>query len=207
MTGLLISTILLWIAVATLTVLIVLIYRHFGLLYIGSRDRVAMTGLSVGAAAPTAPSVLLDNKLSSLQWDAPGEGRATMLVFSIPPCPLCAELIPHLNEFVEGWGQLADLVLVERDLPGLVGNPRDLPIDRRWTYSLSEGGALHDAFDVEATPFAFLVSTSGRVLAKGLVNTVRHLSGLMESALEAESGQLLLDEKIRRRLSRAGGGR
>src|SRR5574341_2258934 len=98
MQALVISVVLLWLLVLVLLVLVVLLYRQFGLLYLGSGQRVRMTGRPVGKHAVEGLTVELEGTEVALDWSRPGEGRGTLLVLGGPICPLCAELVPQLND-------------------------------------------------------------------------------------------------------------
>lgn len=191
MTMLTVAVVVLWVVVAVLSVLVVLLYRQFGLLYLGSRNRIALTGLDVGSSAPSDIAVEVERRLVNWDWRAAGSGRATLTIFAVARCPLCDKLVPDLNSFADKWGELVDVLFIEKGpLPD--GPTHDLATRTAWTYAVTPDGDLHDAFDVEATPFAFLISSSGTVLAKGLVNTTQHLEGVIGLALD-ERGRLIPD--------------
>jgi hypothetical protein len=181
-TGLAIALGLLWFLFALLTVMVVLLYRQFGLIYIGSRARVALAGLGVGKSAPQNPELEIAQQKTVWDWTAVGEGRATMAIFAVPGCDLCARLVAEINGFAEHWGELVDVLFIERGpLPS--GPSHDTIARTQWLYAIDREGALHEAFDVEASPHAFVVGQDSRVLAKGIVNTRRDLEGVLRIAL------------------------
>lgn len=192
MTMLVVAVAVLWFVVAILSVLVVLLYRQFGLLYMGSRNRIALTGRAVGSSAPSNIELEVAGRFVNWDWRAAGSGRATLAIFAVPQCPLCDELVPGLNDFADKWGELVDVLFIERGpLPD--GPTHDVPTRTQWTYAVTPDNTLHEAFDVEATPFAFLVSSSGTVLAKGIVNITQHLEGVIGLALD-DRGRLIPDE-------------
>lgn len=185
MTGLAIALGLLWLLFGLLTIMVVLLYRQFGLIYIGSRARVALAGLGVGHSAPQKPELEIATQETVWDWTAVGEGRATMAIFAVPGCDLCARLVAEINGFAEHWGELVDVLFIERGpLPN--GPTHDTLARTQWLYAIDRDGALHEAFDVEATPHAFVVGRDSRVLAKGIVNTRRDLEGVLRIALTAD---------------------
>lgn len=191
MTLLIVAVVLLWLIVAMLSVLTVLLYRQFGLLYMGSRNRIALTGLEVGSSAPSDVELEIAGRLIRWDWGAAGSGRATLGIFAVAQCPLCDDLVPDLNGFADKWGELLDVLFIERGpLPD--GPTHDLPTRTAWSYAITPDASLYDAFDVEASPFAFLISSRGTVLAKGLVNTTQHLEGMIGLALD-QQGRLIPD--------------
>jgi methylamine dehydrogenase accessory protein MauD len=192
---LIVSVVLLWILVLALAILVVLLYRQFGLIYIGSRGRVELTGLQVGTQAPATMQLEVEGEtaLWSLQLDSPM--RATFLLMSALNCELCAHLIPLLNSSVERWGEVVRFLVVDRgeDAAGVL---RELPERREWAYAVSPDGSVHDTFDVDATPFAFVLDHEAKVLAKGLVNVPEHVDGLIARGLEGGEGSRDEDERV-----------
>jgi hypothetical protein len=188
MTLLVVAVALLWILVAFLTVLVVLVYRQFGLIYIGSRARLALTGLAVGVKAPQIARLRMAGRPLEWDWNARAPGRGTLAIFGQPACTLCAELTPQLNGFADKWAELLDLLFVERG-PLSAGPTHDPSNRTQWMYAEDPEGELHAAFDIEVTPYAFVIDSSRRVLAKGIVNDVRGLEGVLSLAL-AEDGTL-----------------
>lgn len=89
MTVLTVAVVLLWVLLACLSILVVLLYRQFGLIYIGSRNRVALTGLAVGSAAPEVAQLRVAGRLITWDWNAKAPTRLTLAIFGTPTCILC----------------------------------------------------------------------------------------------------------------------
>lgn len=189
MTLLVVAVVLLWVIVMILAVLVVLLYRQFGLIYIGSRARVALTGLAVGATAPEVAHLRMAGRDFDWSWNAGQEGRATFAIFGAPACTLCAKLTPHINSFADRWGHVIDVIFVERG-PLPAGPTHDSPTRTQWMYAEDPEGILHDKFDIENTPYAFVVDSKRRVLSKGIVNDRKGLEGVLSFAM-TEEGTLL----------------
>jgi methylamine dehydrogenase accessory protein MauD len=182
MTLLVISTVLLWILVMFMVVLVILLYRQFGLLYLGSGARVRLQGVQVGGNAPE-PLRAVDSRGEefSLDWTAPGPDRATLLLLTAPECPLAEALVPELNEFSESWATAVDVLLVDRALPD--GAPlRRLPVEPTWRYAFSPGSVVHRAFDIDVSPYAYVIGSDGTVRARDIVNDTRALAALITGA-------------------------
>lgn len=188
MTLLTIAVVLLWVLMLLISVLVVLLYRQFGLIYIGSRGRLGLTGLAVGSEAPEVAHLRMAGRDFALDWSAGGGGRGTLVIFGAPGCTLCKKLTPQLNLFADKWAHLVDLIFVEKG--PLPGGPTHDPANRtQWMYAEDPEGELHRAFDIEATPYAFVVDSARRVLAKGIVNNADGAEGVMSMAL-TEDGVL-----------------
>src|SRR5437660_983666 len=87
------SYILLWLLLLTLTVLVILLYRHFGLVALGTLEGVQRDGLPVGEAAPKIVGLTPEGEPA--EWD-PGLAN-TLLLFASPSCEPCAEILPYVN--------------------------------------------------------------------------------------------------------------
>lgn len=181
MVSLTIAVVLLWVLLSVLSVLVVLLYRQFGLIYIGSRNRVGLTGLAVGAKAPEAAHLRMAGRDLEWDWNAGAPDRLTLAIFATPTCVLCARLTPQLNSFADQWAHAVDLLFVERGpLPS--GSTHDTASRTQWIYAEDPEGLLHEAFDIEATPYAFVVSSSREVLSKGIVNGAHDLEAVLSLA-------------------------
>jgi thiol-disulfide isomerase/thioredoxin len=188
------SVILLWVLFALLTVMVLLVYRQFGLMYLGASTTVRLRGVAIGRQAPSDVTVMSDVGPFTLDWSAPGEGRATMLVLAGAECPLCERLVPKLNEFVETWAHRVDVTFVDRT-DDSESFTRALPEVRNWRYGYSPGGALHNAFDIEAQPYAYLIDSRGIVVVRDIVNTTTAMATLLGTAIEPD-GSLRRNEVV-----------
>ena len=113
-----ISMSLLWVAVIVLTVLVLLLYRQFGLAYMSGRARAGLQGLDLGARARPVALTGLDGSAHEIDWSAapgsaaPGAGvtgpgatgpGATVLVFAQPSCPICGDLAADAAGLPASW--------------------------------------------------------------------------------------------------------
>lgn len=193
---LIVSVVLLWILVLVLAILVILLYRQFGLIYIGSKGRIELTGLQVGAQAPATLQLEVEGEMAPWDLQLDSHLRATFVLMSSSDCELCAYLIPRLNSSVERWRDVVQFLVVDRGDRNVPGPLRELPDRREWTYAVSPDGGMHDTFDVDATPFAFVLDSDARVLAKGLVNVPEHVDGLIARGLNGGDGSRDQDERV-----------
>ena len=92
---------LLYVLHVTLAVLVIVLYRQFGLVYVGSRRSHEMVGPPVGARAPSGLKVFSteDAEVSlALDWSTVQPGGVTLLLLGGDACPLCDHLLHHLDE-------------------------------------------------------------------------------------------------------------
>lgn len=173
------SNLLLWLAVIALLVVVIALSRQIGILY----ERVAPMGAlmmdsgpKVGEAAPVFELPTLGGGRIAL--GAPGP-RSTLVFFLSPTCPVCKKLLPILKSVKKAEGDRLDIVLASD------GNPGEHEAFRRraelgaFAYVLS--AELGMRYHVGKLPYAVLIDASGRVRAKGLVNSREQLDSLFEA--------------------------
>ena len=109
MNALVISNFALWFVVLALLVALLAVIRQLGVLH----ERIAPTGalmlakgLKVGEAAPQVPVHDLEDAPRTI--GAPSSnGRATLLMFVSPTCPVCKSLLPVLKSSLTAERRLA----------------------------------------------------------------------------------------------------
>ena len=180
--ALIVSNVLLWIAVLGLSALVVVLLRQMGVLH----ERVAPAGaLAVqGGPAPgeAAPVVPVEdwNGMPLRVGGGDADGRATLLFFVSPTCPVCKELLPIIDGVARAEARDARVVIAS-DGPRAEHEAfvrRHGLAERRYVLSTELGLA----FRVGRLPWAVLVDGDGLVRAAGLVNTREHLESLFEAA-------------------------
>src|SRR6266705_6289542 len=82
----LISYIVLWALVVVLILLVILLYRQLGIMYLGSAEGVSRDGLAPGAKAP---DFSLKDQYGNPQRLSDYRGRPTVLLFGSPHCSPC----------------------------------------------------------------------------------------------------------------------
>ncbi|HEX5498515.1 MAG TPA: hypothetical protein VFX03_04775, partial [Thermomicrobiales bacterium] len=91
---LLVSYLALWALVVVMALLLLLLYRHFGMMSLGTLEGVQRDGLSVGAAAPTIGGVTAAGTDTS--WN-PKVGEPQLLMFVAPDCEPCGIILPFVD--------------------------------------------------------------------------------------------------------------
>ncbi|MCG3190071.1 MAG: Methylamine utilization protein MauD [Burkholderiaceae bacterium] len=173
------SNLLLWLAVIALLVVVIALSRQIGILY----ERIAPMGAlmmdsgpKVGEAAPVFELRTLSG--GTLALGAPGP-RSTLVFFLSPTCPVCKKLLPILKSVKKAEGERLDIVLASD------GNASEHEAFRRraelgaFAYVLS--AELGMRYHVSKLPYAVLIDASGRIRAKGLVNSREQLDSLFEA--------------------------
>jgi hypothetical protein len=178
------SVVLLYLLVCVLAILVIVLYRQFGEVYVGSRRSLEMAGPPVGARAPEGLRVIspdTDELSLALDWGAVHTDGATLLLLGGEVCPLCEHLLRHLDDDLPpGFGDVR-VLFVDKD-PGSVPSAVPSSLTGRWQHWRSAEGSVHTAFDVEVSPFAIVIDHEGIIRAKGIVSTPREIEELMREA-------------------------
>ena len=167
----------LWLLVLTMGVLLLLLYRHFGMMSLGTLEGVQRDGLPVGAVAPPIGGVTAAGEDEG--WE-PRRGRPELLLFASPDCEPCKTVMPAVNRLATAAGDALGVTAV---VPG----PREsverlvAQYDPPYLAFAEDGSGAFNRFRVRVTPFAFVVGADGRVLAKGLCNDPARLRELLSA--------------------------
>lgn len=174
----LISYIVLWAVVLLQGAVIFVLLRQLGLMYLGTAQGVARDGLAVGQRAPDFSLPDLAGGVRSLH-DAPG--LPLLLVFGSASCAPCRGLMPDLNAFARERGtEFSTLYLMRGDLDEARRFAEELDVSV--PVAVHPDHALADEYKARVTPFAFVISGEGVVLAKGLANNRDHLEMLLRAS-------------------------
>jgi len=170
------SYVALWVLVFGLALLVLLVYRHFGLSALGTLEGVQRDGLAVGEEAREITGVDADGK--SFVWVP---GVPTFLLFAAPECQPCAEVLPSVNRLAEVGPRLDLAVLAVVAGAGESATRMREKYRLRFPVTAEDGGEIFGDYRVRVTPFAFVIGEDGRVRAKGLCNSVSRIHDLLEA--------------------------
>jgi methylamine dehydrogenase accessory protein MauD len=172
------SYIVLWILVIVLCVLLLSLARQVGTLHLRLGPRGALElddeGPPLGEAVPPAEA----SDRNGNQVTVGGPGAPQFLLFVSPGCPVCREVVPSLP-VVARVGSLDSYVISDSEEPKAAheyasagrGSPVILAPDIAHTYR------------VPGTPYAVILDRLGVVRAKGTVNNLEQMEGLLDTAL------------------------
>lgn len=176
-----VSTVLLWIVTLALGAICLALVRQVGVLY----ERILPAGAlmidkgpAVGTIAPTFE--LLDIRGTPVKVGGIDEsGKATLLFFLSPTCPVCKKLLPLLPSLQASESTPVNIVLASDGELAEHQRFADKQRLERFPYVLSQELGL--AYQIGKLPYAVLLDETGKVRAKGLVNTREHLESLFEA--------------------------
>ena len=192
--ALIVSNIVLWAVVLALLVVVLALGRQVGILY----ERIAPMGAlmldqgpKVGDASPVFGLESLGG--GSVAVGLSARKMSQLLFFLSPTCPVCKKLLPILKSIQSAEAKWLDIVLASDGEASTHESFRQRARLTQFPYVLS--AALGMQYRVSKLPHAVLVDESGRVRAKGLVNSREQLDSLFAARdLGVGSVQEYLDQ-------------
>ncbi len=181
MTALAVSNVALWFVVIGLCLALLAVVRQLGVLH----ERIAPVGalmlakgLKVGEFAPAIAVEDLDGRSLTL-GAARTDGRATLLMFVSPSCPVCKALLPVLKSSLTSERDWLDIVLAS---DGENARQREfVAAHRLGSFSYVVSAPLGISYQVSRLPFAALIDAQGVLRARGIVNSREHMESLFEA--------------------------
>ncbi len=174
--ALIVSNIVLWVAVLALLGTVFALARQIGVLY----ERIAPMGALMldsgpkpGDAAPAFDLVSLDGRPFATGGARP---KSLLLFFLSPTCPVCKKLLPILQRVAADEGHWLELAFASDGDPDEHAAFRARAGLQAYPYLLSAD--LGMAYRIGKLPYAVLVDESGKVRAKGLVNSREQIESL-----------------------------
>lgn len=169
------SYLALWAMVVVLSLVVLALARQVGTLHLrlGPRGALEMDdeGPPLGEAPQPIDALDLDGRPVSIG----GPGASQLLLFVSPGCPVCREVLPAVGPVARG-GVLAPVVVTD-SMDG-AGDPLRGPIDG----PVVVGPEIASAYAVPGTPYAVVLDALGMVRAKGTVNNLEQMEGLVDTA-------------------------
>ena len=179
--ALVVSNAVLWVVVVALACVVVALARQIGVLY----ERVAPAGAlvlghgpAVGDTAPVVHAVALDGSAHDVGGPH-ADGRATLVFFLSPTCPVCKTLLPALRSIARREAGWLDVLLASDG--ARAEHEAFVRAQRLEAFAYVLSPALGVTYQVAKLPHAVLIDGAGIVRGKGLVNTREHLESLFEA--------------------------
>ena len=170
-----VSYVMLWALVVALCLVVVALARQIGTLHmrLGPRGALEMDdeGPELGSEAAHIPT-------HDLSGEPVVVGAADqLLMFVSPGCHVCEQVLPSVGAVAEE-GRLAPYVItdVDEEETALVFK------HKRINAPVIPGIAIAQTYEIPGTPYVVIVDRSGRVAAKGTVNNLEQIEGLIDSA-------------------------
>lgn len=176
------SYVVLWLLVVALAVVVVALARQIGTLHLrlGPRGALEMDdeGPPLGTSLPemTAPD------LSGESRSVGGPGEPQLLLFASPGCMVCKQVLPSVPVIAD-YGHLTPYVLTDVD----VEEARLAYRDEQLGAPVLAASHIATSYDVPGTPYVIVIDRMGVVRAKGTVNNLEQMEGLIETAMDRSS--------------------
>jgi hypothetical protein len=166
----------LWLVVVSVAILVILLYRQFGLILMPGGRRISYGGLDIDSSVPVLALRVDGDANRVFDWTTAGERDyvATLALFAAPSCPICERLAtdPAMTSMGTAYSSVRFIWIDGGREPS-----HQLPPP--WTNAFSAHNDAHVAMEVPGTPFAYLVSPDGRVISKGLANSVGDIKSMI----------------------------
>ena len=144
-----------WLLVVVLAAVVVAIARQVGTLHLRLGPRGALEVDSEGPSLGEAPPAMPAVDDDGRQVLVGGPGPARLVLFSSPTCSICTEVAPGIAAAASAAG-LTPMILHDPD--------------------------LERVYAVPGTPFLLVMDGAGVVRAKGTVNNLEQVEGLIDLA-------------------------
>jgi methylamine dehydrogenase accessory protein MauD len=169
------SYIALWLLVAVLALLVIALARQVGTLQLRLGPRGALEVDDEGPPLGEAPEPVATSDLDGRAITVGGPGEPQLLLFVSPGCPVCREVLPAVRA-VSRAGRLTPYLIGDGDRSAL-----------REAYQATGAPVaatpeLVRAYAIPGTPYAVVLDHLGVVRAKGTVNNLEQLEGLVDTA-------------------------
>jgi methylamine dehydrogenase accessory protein MauD len=172
--------VVLWLLVLALCVLVVALARQIGTLHLRLAARGALEIDEEGPPLGEAPEPAEAEDLRGGRHVVGGPGRPSLLLFVSPSCSICADVIPGLPAAARAFGQpLRPLVVTDARADHALAAFPDGTAERA---PVIADRSLPVGYRVPGTPYAVVLDGLGVVRAKGTVNDLEQLEGLVETA-------------------------
>lgn len=168
----------LWLVVLANTLLLVLLYRQVGLVYLGGRGRANLGGVAAGHPAPAFTTETLAGGPEVVAWSNTQKPR-WLLLFALPSCPICEELVPDFATLERELSESYEFRWVERRaMSETAESNTGRGLD---SFRLTESTTF-ERLDIRASPFAYIVGNDGIVLERGLINSIAEMRDMIRKA-------------------------
>ena len=168
----LLSYLALWLLVVVLALVVVALARQVGTLHLRLGPRGALELDEEGPPLGEAPERVDARDLDGRPVSVGGPGRGQLILFVSPGCPVCREVLPGLGA-AAGASGLSPLVISDGAGPEGPPHANGAPV--------VADPALAETFQVPGTPYAVVLDEAGVVRAKGTVNNLEQMEGLVET--------------------------
>ena len=171
-----VSYVVLWVLVVVLCLVVVALARQIGTLYMRLGPRGALEIDGEGPGLGEAPPPLAATAIGGDAVSIGGPGRAQLLMFVSPGCHLCEQVLPSLHALSDG--DPTPVVISDGDAYETTAGVK---LDGLPAPVVPAAGIARE-YNVPGTPYVVILDELGVVRAKGTVNNLEQVEGLIETA-------------------------
>ena len=171
------SYVALWALVLVLVVVVVALARQIGTLHLRLGPRGALEMDDEGPALGDAPPPLEAIALDGSAVEVGGPRHPQLLLFVSPGCMVCEQVLPAVP-VVARQGRMQPIVVTDVD----EHETGRAFASKRLDVALVSGRDIVRTYEVPGTPYVVLLDEMGGVRAKGTVNNLEQMEGLVDSA-------------------------
>lgn len=170
------SYLVLWAVVIALSLLVLALARQVGTLHLRLGPRGALELDDEGPPLGEAPVPVDGRDLRGQPVSVGGPGEPQLVLFVSPGCPVCREVLPSLPVAARAGGMHARIV-IDAD-PDEAGTS----YPERPGVPALPAPEVARSYRIPGTPYAVVLDRLGVVRAKGTVNNLEQLEGLVDTA-------------------------
>ena len=168
------SYVVLWVLVVVLALAVLALARQVGVLHLRLGPRGALEVDDEGPPLGDAPEPIDVRDPAGRPVTIGGPGSAQLLLFVSPGCPVCREVLPSLPA-ASRVGGMAPVVVSD-------GPPAEVPGTAGIRAPVVVSPQTARAYGVPGTPYVVVLDRQGVVRAKGTVNNLEQMEGLVDTA-------------------------
>ncbi|MGH2749895.1 MAG: hypothetical protein ACRDK3_03330 [Actinomycetota bacterium] len=175
------SYVALWILVVVLCVVVVALARQIGILHLRLGPRGALELDTEGPALGEGRPPLQTRDLDGQPVTVGGRGAEQFLLFVSPGCAVCEQVLPSVGAVAEATGK-HPIVLTDVDET----ETRLAFRHKRTAAPIVASVESFKNYEVPGTPYVVVLDAHGVVQAKGTVNNLEQMEGLIDTARRRE---------------------
>lgn len=175
------SYVVLWCLVVVLCVVVVALARQIGTLHLRLGPRGALEIDDEGPHLGEAPAPIETTDPGGAKITIGGPGRAQLILFVSPTCKVCEDVLPAVPIVAEA-GRLQPMIVTD-SLAGL-----QMLLDKRAPAPVVAAPEAARTYMIPGTPYAVVLDAGGAVRAKGTVNNLEQMEGLVDTAARRIAG-------------------
>ena len=168
------SYLVLWALVIVLSIVVVALARQIGTLHMRLGPRGALEVDGEGPPLGEAPERVAAQTLDKREVSIGGPGQAQLLLFVSPGCIVCEQVLPSVEAVA---AELTPFVITDLDEPETLRSYGDA----RWRPITVPGRFIAQSYEIPGTPFVVVLDRLGVVRAKGTVNNLEQVEGLVDT--------------------------